>query len=81
MTITPDSQLSFSPISRFSSFALGHLYAPKRPRRLYSLVVSLAVDPERKWVKLDQLLVFPTDRDEKPGTRHKTNKDVVDSFV
>ena len=80
VTLSPDSQLSFSPISRFSSFALGHLYDPKRPRQLYSLVVSLAVDPERKWVKLDQLLVFPTGRDAAAGASGKAGKDKVDAF-
>ena len=81
MTIAPDSQLSISPISFFAGFSLGHLHDPKRPNRLFNFVVSLAVDPDKKWVKVDQLLVFPTDRDEKPGTKHKTNRDVVDSFV
>ena len=73
--------MSISPISFFAGFSLGHLYDPARPNRLFNFVVSLAVDPERKWVKVDQLLVFPTDKDEKPGSEHKTNKDVVDSFV
>ena len=45
------------------------------------IVVSLAVDPERKWVKLDQLLVFPTDKDADPNAPVKTNQDQVDSFV
>ena len=61
-------------------FALGHLYDPERPRQLYSLVVSLAVDPARKWVKPDELLVLPTDRDAAAGISGKAGKDKVDAF-
>ncbi len=79
VTLSPDSQLSISPISRFSSIALGHLYDPKRPKRLYSLVVSLAADPERKWVKIDELWVLPTQKNAaKP--RSGAADDKVDAF-
>ena len=72
-------QLSISPISRFSSIALGHLYDPKRPKRLYSLVVSLAADPERKWVKVDELWVLPTRKDA-AKSRSGAVDDKVDAF-
>ena len=82
MAIVPDAQLDFSAISPQSNFGVGHLCDPKRPNRLFEFHVCAAVDPDRKWVKLAELVVIPLDKDaakaKKPG---RVTKDNVDEFL
>ena len=63
VTLTSDCQIEFGAISPSSGFPVGFLFDPARPRRLYDLYVCLAVDPDRKWVKIGELVVIPLDRD------------------
>ena len=63
MTLTRDCQIEFGAISPSSGFPVGFLFNPARPRRLYELYVCMAVDPDKKWVKIGELVVIPLDRD------------------
>ena len=82
MTILPDSQIDISAISPVSGFGVGHLHDPNRPNRLYDFFVGMAIDPERKWVKLGELVVVPLDKDAAPKEKPKrTVNDNVDAFI
>ena len=82
MTILPDSQIDISTISPVSGFGVGHLHDPKRPNRLYDFFVCMAVDPERRRVKLGELVVVPLDRDAAPKEKpNRTVNDSVDAFI
>ena len=82
MALGPDAQLNFAAISSQSYFGVGHLYDPKRPDRLFEFYVCAAVDPDKKWVKLGELVVIPLDKGaskvQKPG---RVMKDTVDEFL
>ena len=82
MTILPDSQIDISALSPVSGFGVGHLHDPKRPNRLYDFFVCMAIDPERKQVKLGELVVVPLDKDAAPGKKPtRTANDSVDAFI
>ena len=82
MTILPDSQIDISAISPVSGFGVGHLHDPARPNRLFDFYVGMAIDPERKWVKLGELVVVPLDKDAAPKEQPKrTVNDNVDAFI
>ena len=85
MPILPDSQIYYGPISGQSGFEMGQLHDPKRPNRLYDFYVCLAVDPDKKWVKLGELVVIPLDKDAAPAKLSKPAKDAektkVDAFI
>ena len=61
--LTNDCQIEFPSIASGSGFPVGFLFDPARPRRLYDLYVCMAVDPDRKWIKIGELVVIPLDRD------------------
>ena len=81
MAIVPDAQLDFSAISPQSGFGVGHLYDPKRPNRLFEFHLCAAVDPDKKWVKLGELVVIPLDKDARPGVKARSEKSNVDEFL
>jgi hypothetical protein len=63
---------------------MGQLHDPKRPNRLYAFYACLAVDKDKKWVKLGELVVIPLDKDAKPvKTKPAKNaeKTKVDAFI
>ena len=53
--------IAFNHISRGSSYAVGHLFDPDDPDRLFDLYVSMAVDPEKKIIRQDQLILVKSD--------------------
>ena len=82
MPIVPDAQIDFSALSPQSGFGVGHLYDPKRPNRLFDFYVCAAVDPDKKWVKLGELVAIPLDKDAPKGkTPGRVMKDTVDEFL
>ena len=81
MPIEADAQIDFSALSPQSNFGVGHLYDPKRPKRLFDFYVCIAVDPDKKWVKLGELVVVPLDRDAKTGAKKRSEKSTVDEFL
>ncbi len=82
MPVAPDSQIYYGAISPASSFEMGQLHDPKRPNRLFAFYVCLAVDPDRKWVKLGELVAIPLDEDAKPEAKTgRGSRNTPDEFV
>ena len=65
---------------------MGQLHDPKRPNRLYAFYVCIAVDKDKKWVKLGELVVVPLDKAAKPAVKSakpakEAEKTKVDAFI
>ena len=80
VTLTRDCQIEFGAITPNSGFPVGFLFDPARPQRLFELYVCMAVDPEKKWVKIGELVVIPLDRDAAEGSTPR-GKIQHDEFV
>ena len=59
MPIEHDMQVFFGPVSPSSGFAVGHLFEPGRPKRLFDFHVCLAADSDKRLVKIGELVVIP----------------------
>ena len=81
VTLTPDCLIDFASISPQSGFPVGELFDPERPRRLCELHVCMALDPEKKWAKLGELVVIPLDRDDVPPPPAPKSRDNNDEFL
>ena len=83
MPVEQDMQVAFGRISPISGFAVGHLFDPARPKRLFDFYVCIAADPNKKWVKIGELVVVPRDDDavDGRGKRKPIVNDTVDAFI
>ena len=81
--VEQDLLVYYGSISPISSFAVGHLFDPKRSKRLFDLYVCIAADPDKKWVKVGELVVVPRDDDavDGKGKSKPVDGDAVDSFI
>ena len=74
VTLSRDCQIEFNTIAPGSAFPIYGIFDPERPRRLYDLYVCMAVDPDKKWIKIGELVVVPLDRDaaeKRPASKRK----------
>ena len=83
MPVEQDLQVYYGSISPISGFAVGHLFDPKRPNRLFDFYVCIAADPNKKWVKIGELVAVPREDDavDGKGKRKPVVNDTVDAFI
>ena len=83
MPVEQDLQIFYGVISPISGFAVGHLYDPKRPNRLFDFYVCIAADPDKKWVKIGELVVVPRNDDavRGKGKAKPIVSETVDAFI
>ena len=70
--------IAFNHISRGSSYAVGHLFDPDDPDRLFDLYVSMAVDPEKKIIRQDQLVLVKLDARDINKSKFRKTEEIAD---
>ena len=78
ITLEADSMIAFNHISRGSSYAVGHLFDPDDPDRLFDLYVSMAVDPEKKIIRQDQLVLVKLDARDINKSKFRKTEEIAD---